>query len=82
MQVLHVCFHPSEYLLATGSEDRLVRFWDIDTEECVSQSDPADGTLREVTFHNDGSALLTLTDRFALRDFFFSYFLVFLGKKS
>uniref|UniRef100_A0AAF5Q0M1 Katanin_con80 domain-containing protein n=1 Tax=Wuchereria bancrofti TaxID=6293 RepID=A0AAF5Q0M1_WUCBA len=62
-QVLHVCFHPSEYLLATGSEDRLVRFWDIDTEECVSQSDPADGTLREVTFHNDGSALLTLTDR-------------------
>ncbi|OZC12660.1 hypothetical protein X798_00291 [Onchocerca flexuosa] len=61
-QVLHVCFHPSEYLLATGSEDRLVRFWDIDTEECVSQSDPADGMLREVTFHNDGSALLTLTD--------------------
>ncbi|MCP9260149.1 Katanin p80 WD40-containing subunit B1 [Dirofilaria immitis] len=62
-QVLHVCFHPSEYLLATGSEDRLVRFWDIDTEECVSQSDPADGTLKEVAFHNDGSALLTLTDR-------------------
>uniref|UniRef100_A0A0R3RPI0 WD_REPEATS_REGION domain-containing protein n=1 Tax=Elaeophora elaphi TaxID=1147741 RepID=A0A0R3RPI0_9BILA len=62
-QVLHVCFHPSEYLLATGSEDRLVRFWDIDTEECVSQSDPADGTLRKVAFHNDGSALLTLTDR-------------------
>ncbi|VDK62310.1 unnamed protein product [Onchocerca ochengi] len=62
-QVLHVCFHPSEYLLATGSSDRLVRFWDIDTEECVSQSDPADGTLRKVTFHNDGSALLTLTDR-------------------
>ncbi|KAL3998414.1 con80 domain of Katanin family protein [Acanthocheilonema viteae] len=62
-QVLHVCFHPSEYLLATGSKDRLVRFWDIDTEECVSQSDPADGTLREVAFHNDGSALLTLTDR-------------------
>ncbi|EJD74431.1 hypothetical protein LOAG_18252 [Loa loa] len=62
-QVLHVCFHPSEYLLATGSEDRLVRFWDIDTEECVSQSNPADGTLREVTFHNGGSALLTLTDR-------------------
>ncbi|KAK6106323.1 con80 domain of Katanin family protein [Brugia pahangi] len=62
-QVLHVCFHPSEYLLATGSEDRLVRFWDIDTEECVSQSDPADSALREVIFHNDGSALLTLTDR-------------------
>uniref|UniRef100_A0A915PIB8 Katanin p80 subunit C-terminal domain-containing protein n=1 Tax=Setaria digitata TaxID=48799 RepID=A0A915PIB8_9BILA len=62
-QVSHVCFHPSEYLLATGSEDRLIRFWDIDTEECVSQSDPADGILREVSFHNDGSALLILTDR-------------------
>ncbi|VDK73788.1 unnamed protein product [Litomosoides sigmodontis] len=63
IQVLHVCFHPSEYLLATGSEDRLVRFWDIDTEECVSQSSPTDGTLREVAFHKDGSALFTLTDR-------------------
>ncbi|CAG9529878.1 unnamed protein product [Cercopithifilaria johnstoni] len=62
-QVLHVSFHPSEYLLATGSEDRLVRFWDIDTEECVSQSGPADGTLREVAFHDGGSALFTLTDR-------------------
>ncbi|VDM95482.1 unnamed protein product [Thelazia callipaeda] len=62
-QVLHICFHPSEYLLAAGSEDRLVRFWDIDSEECVSQSDPADSSLREITFQHDGSALITLTDR-------------------
>ncbi|VDK50432.1 unnamed protein product, partial [Gongylonema pulchrum] len=63
-QVLHVCFHPTEYLLATGSVDRLVRFWDIETAECVSQSDPADGTLREIAFQKDGTALLTLTDWF------------------
>lgn len=63
-QVLHVCFHPTEYLLATGSADRLVRFWDIETAECVSQSGPADGTLREIVFQSDGTALLTLTDWF------------------
>ncbi|KHN76638.1 Katanin p80 WD40 repeat-containing subunit B1 [Toxocara canis] len=62
-QVLHVCFHPSEYLLAAASEDRLVRFWDIDSEECVSQSEPTDGIPRAIAFHNDGSALFTLTDR-------------------
>uniref|UniRef100_A0A9J2PCD3 Katanin p80 subunit C-terminal domain-containing protein n=3 Tax=Ascaris TaxID=6251 RepID=A0A9J2PCD3_ASCLU len=62
-QVLHVCFHPSEYLLAAASEDRLVRFWDIDSEECVSQSEPTDGIPRAIAFHNDGCALFTLTDR-------------------
>ncbi|VDK44373.1 unnamed protein product [Anisakis simplex] len=62
-QVLHVCFHPSEYLLASASEDRLVRFWDIDSEECVSQSEPMDGIPRAIAFHNDASALFTLTDR-------------------
>lgn len=77
-----MCFHPSEYLLATGSEDRLVRFWDIDTEECVSQSSPADGILREVAFHNDGSALLTLTDRFVLHDIFLIFPDFFQNKKK
>lgn len=56
-------FHPSEYLLATASEDRLVRFWDIDSEECVSQSDPTDGPIRSIAFHPEGCALFTLTDR-------------------
>ncbi|VDN50203.1 unnamed protein product, partial [Dracunculus medinensis] len=62
-QVLHVCFHPSYYLLATGSDDRLVRFWDIESEECVSKSEPSDGALKKIAFQNDGSLLFTLTDR-------------------
>lgn len=62
-QVSNICFHPSEYLLAASSDDRLVRFWDIDSGECVSQSEPADGLLRAISFHPGGSALFTLTDR-------------------
>uniref|UniRef100_A0A0N5AHU8 WD_REPEATS_REGION domain-containing protein n=1 Tax=Syphacia muris TaxID=451379 RepID=A0A0N5AHU8_9BILA len=62
-QVTHVRFHPSEYLLATASDDRLVRFWDIDSEECVSQSDSSDGPIRSIAFHPEGCALFTLTDR-------------------
>lgn len=62
-QVSHVCFHPTEYLLATASEDRVVRFWDIDSKECVSQSDPADGPIRSIAFHPEGLALFNLTDR-------------------
>lgn len=35
-----VQFHPNEYLLASSSEDKTVRFWDMETFECVSQSAP------------------------------------------
>jgi len=37
--VLSVNFHPNEYLLATGSQDKTVRFWDLETFECVGQSE-------------------------------------------
>lgn len=51
-------FNPVEYLLATASDDRVVRFWDIDTEECVSQSLPFESIVKNVEFDAQGKCLI------------------------
>jgi WD40 repeat protein len=53
-----VRFNPVEYLLATSSDDKVVRFWDIDTEECVSQSLPFESTVKNVEFDTQGKCLI------------------------
>jgi hypothetical protein len=47
-----------EYLLATSSEDRVIRFFDIDTSECVSQSLPLDSQIRNIDFDAQGRSLV------------------------
>lgn len=49
--VSDVRFHPNEYLLATASLDKTVRFWDLESFECVSQSDSAGGPVHKIGFH-------------------------------
>ncbi|KAI1730661.1 con80 domain of katanin domain-containing protein [Ditylenchus destructor] len=59
--ITQLCFNPAECLLATASEDRLVRFWDVDTGECVTQSLPFESPIYRMEFHPEGKYLLVIT---------------------
>lgn len=48
-------------MLASASEDRLVRFWDVDTGECVTQSLPFESVVQRLKFHPDGKYLICAT---------------------
>ena len=39
-------FHPNEFLLASGSSDRTVKFWDLETFQPVSSSDGESSAVR------------------------------------
>ena len=39
-------FHPNEFLLASGSSDRTVKFWDLETFQLVSSSDGESSAVR------------------------------------
>ncbi|MBA0587455.1 hypothetical protein Gorai_000584, partial [Gossypium raimondii] len=55
-------FHPLEFLLATGSADRTVKFWDLETFELIGSSKPEAKGARSVTFHPDGKTLFCGSD--------------------
>ncbi|KAI6229052.1 WD-REPEATS-REGION domain-containing protein [Aphelenchoides fujianensis] len=59
--VVGLRFNPVEYLLATSGEDRVVRFLDVDTHECVSQSLPAATVVKSFEFDQDGKMLIAST---------------------
>ncbi|KAK2085142.1 Katanin p80 WD40 repeat-containing subunit B1 [Saguinus oedipus] len=50
-------FHPNEYLLASGSSDRTIRFWDLEKFQVVSCIEGEPGPVRSVLFNPDGSCL-------------------------
>ncbi|KAI1711061.1 con80 domain of katanin domain-containing protein [Ditylenchus destructor] len=59
--ITQLCFNPAECLLASASEDRLVRFWDVDTGECVTQSLPFESLVYRMEFHPEGKYLIVIT---------------------
>ena len=44
-------FHPSECLLASGSADKTIRFWDVEKFELVSASEPDAGNVKCILFY-------------------------------
>ncbi|KAL7978763.1 hypothetical protein Chor_013252 [Crotalus horridus] len=50
-------FHPNEYLLASGSSDRTVRFWDLEKFHTVSCIEEEATPVRCVLFNPDGCCL-------------------------
>lgn len=51
-------FNPIEYALATCSADRVLRAWDIDTQECISQSLPLEQETERMLFTECGTHLI------------------------
>jgi len=56
-QIRCIDFHPQEFLLATGSADRTVKFWDLETFELIGSAGPEDTGVRSMVFHPDGKTL-------------------------
>ncbi|CAK5058889.1 unnamed protein product [Meloidogyne enterolobii] len=54
----NIRFNPAECLLATSHEDQTVRFWDIDTGECVTQSPSFERIVGQICFPPDGKYLI------------------------
>uniref|UniRef100_A0A6N2LEJ7 Katanin p80 WD40 repeat-containing subunit B1 homolog n=1 Tax=Salix viminalis TaxID=40686 RepID=A0A6N2LEJ7_SALVM len=57
-QIQCIDFHPHEFLLATGSADRTVKFWDLETFELIGSAGPETTGVRCLTFNSDGRTLL------------------------
>ncbi|XP_038894612.1 katanin p80 WD40 repeat-containing subunit B1 homolog KTN80.1 isoform X2 [Benincasa hispida] len=55
-------FHPLEFLLATGSADKTVKFWDLETFELIGSTRPEAAGVRAITFHPDGRTLFSGLD--------------------
>lgn len=60
-QSTDIAFNPAECLLASASQDRIIRFWDADTGECVTQSVPFGSAIDRIHFPQDGKYLLSTT---------------------
>ncbi|EXC04046.1 Katanin p80 WD40 repeat-containing subunit B1-1-like protein [Morus notabilis] len=58
VKVQCIDFHPHEFLLATGSADRTVKFWDLETFELIGSAGPETTGVRCLTFNPDGRTLL------------------------
>ena len=57
-----VQFHPKEFLMASGSADRTVRFYDLERFQMVGETPVESTGVRKVLFHPEGSALFTSTE--------------------
>jgi len=44
--VYDVEFHPHEFLLASGSQDKTINFWDLETFNLVSTTEKDSGHVR------------------------------------
>ncbi|KAL3091592.1 hypothetical protein niasHT_024174 [Heterodera trifolii] len=58
-----VRFNPSECLLATADDDRTVRFWDVDTGECVTQTSIFNAKIGQIHFEPNGKYLIAVTEK-------------------
>ncbi len=56
-----VAFSPDGRLLVSGSYDRTVRVWDLDTESPIATLDDADAWISSVTFAPDGATIYATT---------------------
>ncbi|KAF3485869.1 hypothetical protein F2Q69_00056502 [Brassica cretica] len=57
-QIQSLDFHPHEFLLATGSADRTVKFWDLETFELIGSGGPETSGVRCLSFNPDGKTVL------------------------
>ena len=51
-------FHPNMHYLATGSSDKQVRLWSVETGECVRLMFTVAGAVRSLTFTKAGAHLI------------------------
>ncbi|GMR53545.1 hypothetical protein PMAYCL1PPCAC_23740, partial [Pristionchus mayeri] len=53
-----VAFHPGERLMATFGDESIIRYWDLDLLDLVSQSEPYDERIVNAHFSFEGESLI------------------------
>ncbi len=59
--VTSIQFHPREFLMASGSKDRTVKFYELERFRIVSETPPESNGIMKMLFHPSGTALFTGT---------------------
>ena len=57
--ITSVRFHPKEFLLASGSSDRTVKFWDLESFRLVSETVPEATGVKCIQYHPEGVAIFS-----------------------
>ena len=67
MVVFSVCFSSDGKKIASGSDDKTVRVWHVETGECIKTFEGHNGSVNSVCFSSDGKKIASgsLTIRFA-----------------
>ncbi len=60
--VYAVAWGPSEELLVSGSSDGRLRWWDVQSGECVQQREAHQGTVQSLRRSPDGTRLASCAD--------------------
>uniref|UniRef100_A0A0K0DSM3 Katanin_con80 domain-containing protein n=1 Tax=Strongyloides stercoralis TaxID=6248 RepID=A0A0K0DSM3_STRER len=61
--IISLYFNPFEYVLLTSSTDKVLRCYDIETMECISQSIPFQSPIRGIQFDLNGEYVFAATDK-------------------
>ena len=69
-------FNPTEYILATGSIDRTVKYWDLEKWGLVSQTKPEATQIQKLCFSSDGKILFSAAHE-SLKVHFIEHFSIF-----
>jgi len=56
-------FHPNMHYVATGSSDKQIRLWSIQTGECVRLMFTVAGAVRSMAFTKSGAHLIAGNDK-------------------
>merc|ERR1719305_1455562 len=57
--ITSLAFHPKEYLLASGSNDRTMKLWSLETFKSVGSTDLGSSSVQAVKFYVEEQAVLS-----------------------
>uniref|UniRef100_A0A7E4ZVH0 Katanin_con80 domain-containing protein n=1 Tax=Panagrellus redivivus TaxID=6233 RepID=A0A7E4ZVH0_PANRE len=60
-QVVDIQCHPYDCFIMSCSEDKMVKVWDVETHECLTQSFALDSTPKRAVFSPDGAHIVAST---------------------